>query len=202
MNVPSRLRAEYFLKEAASHNPGPWVSHARNVAQAAEIIARATQALDVEAAYVMGLLHDIGRQEDSSGMRHILEGYRFLHQQGYEDAARICLTHSFPIKDPHAGADDWDGQEQEFQFIQDYLQSIDYNHYDYLIQLCDAVCLPEGFCLLEKRMVDVVLRHGFNEYTLPRWNAFFAVQRKIEKLIDESVYRLLPGVIETTFGWQ
>ncbi len=201
MDVPSRLLAERLLEEAAHNNPGPWVNHARHVAQAAEIIARASRELDVEAAYVMGLLHDIGRQEGPSGMHHILDGYHFLHQRGYEDAARICLTHSFPIKDPHAGADDWDGKEQEFQFILDYLKSIDYNHYDYLIQLCDAVCLPEGFCLLEKRMVDVVLRHGFNEYTLQRWNAFFAVQRKIEKLIDESVYRLLPGVIDTTFGW-
>jgi len=201
MKVPSRSQAEIFLEHAARQNPGSWIDHVRNVAQAAEIIARATLELDADAAYVMGLLHDIGKQDNMSGMQHILDGYRFLHQEGFDDAARICLTHSFPFKDPHAGAEDWDGREQEFSFIQNYLQSIEYDHYDYLIQLCDALCLPEGFCLLEKRMVDVVLRHGFNEYTLKRWNAFFLVQRKIEKLIDESVYRLLPGVIDTTFSW-
>jgi hypothetical protein len=61
------------------------------------------------------------------------------------------------------------------------------------------VCLPDGFCLMEKRLLDVVLRYGFNEYTLPKWKAFFEIKAAFEREIGASIYDLLPGVVETTF---
>ena len=35
-----------------------------------------------------------------------------------------------------------------------------------LIQLCDGLALPNGFCLLEKRLLDVSMRYGCNEHTV------------------------------------
>lgn len=70
-----------------------------------------------------------------------------------------------------------------------------------LIQLCDALALPGGFCLIEKRLVDVALRHGTNPYTIPKWKAFLEIQREFEETIGGSIYALLPGVIENTFGF-
>ena len=92
--MPTRARAEEMLGEASALNPGPWVQHSRFAAQAAELIARAHPDLDADQAFVLGLLHDIGRRGGPSGLRHSLDGYRYLLVQGFPGAARICLTHS------------------------------------------------------------------------------------------------------------
>ena len=202
MHIPSRERAELYLLEAQSLNPGPWVDHSRRVAEAAGYIAGAHPHLDAESAYILGLLHDIGRRSGVTDMRHVLDGYRFLLAEGYPDAARACLTHSFPVKTPFAGAGKWDCSPEEIQFIQKSLEEIEYNRYDELIMLCDCLALPTGFCLIEKRLVDVALRHGFNDYTLEKWRAFFAIRDRFEAEIGGSIYSLLPGVMVQTFGFE
>lgn len=199
--VPGRQTAEALLAESATLNPGPWVAHSRNVALGAQLIATHHPQLDPEQAYVVGLLHDIGRRFGASGMRHVLDGYQFLMEQGYAGAARVCLTHSYPIQDDPHGASPWDGEMQEWQFVADYLASIQYDEYDRLIQLCDSLALPSGFCLLEKRLVDVTMRYGCNSQTLKRWQAFLEIKAHFERVINGSIYRLLPGVVETTFDW-
>ena len=70
MRIPDRYQAELWLQEAGELNPGPWVAHSRYVAEAARNIAARLPTLDVEAAYVLGLLHDIGRRAGVTGMRH------------------------------------------------------------------------------------------------------------------------------------
>lgn len=198
--IPTRARAEALLAQAAAHNPGPWVAHSRYVALAAEAIARRHPQLDSESAYIVGLLHDLGRQEGRTNMRHVLDGYHALRALGYNDAARIALTHSFVIQDVHAHAGIWDCSEAELIFVTETLAALTYTEYDRLIQLCDALAMAEGICLLEKRLMDVALRHGINAYTLPRWQSIFALQAHFEEVAGCSLYRLLPGVVETTFG--
>lgn len=204
MKIPSLGEARSMLTDAEKRNPGPWIQHSISVAKAAEAIAAHSPTLDPEIAFIFGIIHDIGRREGLTDMRHILDGYNFLAKQGFEDAARICLTHSFPIKDIHAveGQDEgqWDCSNLEFEFIQDYLARIEYNEYDKLIQLCDALALPAGYCLMEKRFVDVAFRHGTNEYTLLRWKAYLQLKNDFEKGLGTSLYNFLPGVVENTFG--
>ncbi len=197
--IPTRAEAERLLAEAETLNPGPWAAHSRYVAQAAEQIAALHPALQAKPAYVLGLLHDIGRRVGVSDMRHVLDGYIYLNDLGYADAARICLTHSFPIQNVHAAGSQWDCSAQELQFASDSLAALEYTPYDRLIQLCDTLALPEGFCLMEKRMVDVALRHGLNEFTLLNWKARFELQKEFEQALGQSIYACLPGVIETTF---
>jgi len=143
------------------------------VAQAAEAIARRCAGLDHQMAYILGCLHDIGRRVGVTGMRHVIDGYRYLISLGFDETARICLTHSYPIKVAASGFGGWDGSEAELQFVQDYLDRIEYTPYDRLIQLCDSLALPNGFCLIEKRLIDVVMRYGFNQYAIPKWEAIF-----------------------------
>lgn len=202
MKLPSLEQAEGMLLEAEQLNPGPWVPHVRNVAIAAKCIAERHQGLNAENAYIMGLLHDIGRREGVSGMRHTIDGYIYLQDQSYDDAARICLTHSFPYKNPNASFGTWDCTKEEFEIVKNYLRTNEYDDYDRLIQLCDCLALPEGICLLEKRMIDVVMRYGFNEYTLAKWQAFIDIKEGFEKQIGKSIYSFLPSVIETTFGFK
>ena len=86
--VPTLSQAEAFLSEAHERNPGPWAMHSRHVALAARLIAERHPLLDPDVAEVVGLLHDIGRREGVTGMRHVLDGYNFL-------AARVrgCGSH-------------------------------------------------------------------------------------------------------------
>ncbi|MCP4360186.1 MAG: HD domain-containing protein [Chloroflexi bacterium] len=200
MKIPTLSETESFLAEAADLNPGPWVAHSRYVAEAARQIALHHPELEPEAAYILGCLHDIGRREGITGMRHIIDGYHFLAAQGYEDAARICLTHSFPAQDIREAFGKWDCTQEEYNFVADYLLGIQCTVYDKLFQLCDALALPDGCCLLEKRFIDVVLRYGFNDFTLDKWRATFAIKEQFEQEIGCSIYELLPNVVETTFN--
>lgn len=199
-SIPSRQQAQALLAESAALNPGPWEAHSRYVALGARLIASECAQLDPERAYIVGLLHDIGRRFGVTGMRHVLDGYQFLLGQGYAGAGRICMTHSYPIKDNPQGATQWDGSQQEWRLVQDYLASIQYDDYDLLIQLCDGLALPSGFCLLEKRLVDVTMRYGFRDQTIQRWQAFMEIKAYFERKINGPIYRLLPGVVENTFA--
>jgi HD superfamily phosphohydrolase YqeK len=80
MKLPGREQAEAFLAEGAQLNPGPWVQHSRLAAQAAEAIAAHHPELDPDNAYILGLLHDIGRREGVFKMRHAVDGYNFMCQ--------------------------------------------------------------------------------------------------------------------------
>jgi len=201
MQIPTQEQATNYLNEGAERNPGPWVAHSIQVAEAAQRIATAHLELDPENAYILGLLHDIGRREGIAGMRHVMDGYYFLTTEGYPDAARICLTHSYPEQDVNAGASPWDGSVGEQRFVSEYLAKIEYTPYDRLIQLCDAICLPSGPVLMEKRMVDVTMRYGPNAFTTKKWQAFFDIREDFEAVIGASIYSLLPGVVENTFGF-
>jgi hypothetical protein len=222
MLVPPARQAEAYLRAAAGRNPGPWVEHSRVAAGAARALGAGLPGVDPETAYVLGLLHDIGRGAGGPGVhpfpgrslrsldpgggpgvadvRHILDGYALLQRDGFADAARICLTHSFPIKDVDAFATAWECPAAERRFVQDFLQRTHYDRYDRLIQLCDALSLPGGCCLLEKRLVDVALRHGVNALTVAKWRAFLEIKEEREGLLGGSIYARLPGVVERTFG--
>lgn len=194
MLIPSLEQAKYLLEVASKRNPTPWVDHSRFVADAARSIAELDGKLDPTIAEILGLLHDIGRQEGVTDMRHALDGFRFLHDLGYQDAARICLTHSFPsddLKRTETAAGTWDCTEAERHFVDEYLASIEMTEYDRLIALCDALALPSGYCRLERRFVDVVMRRGFNPFTVPRWRAYFDLMEQFERRIDGSIYALL-----------
>jgi hypothetical protein len=200
MKIPTLDEAEGFLAEAETMNPGPWAQHSRNVALAARLVAECHPRLDPQDAYILGLLHDIGRRAGAYHIRHLFDGYHFLQELGYEDAAWICLTHSFPIADINVYNGNRDCSADEVDFLVDFLAKIEFNAYDRLITICDGIAPPEGFCLLEKRMVDVALRYGINQHTLLGWRARFQIQAELEDTVGCSIYRLLPGVVHGTFG--
>jgi hypothetical protein len=201
MSLPDRATAEALLDEAGSLNPGPWVSHSRYVASGARAIAEHLPGVDPEAAYIVGLLHDIGRRAGVTGMRHILDGYNDLAARGYDAAARVAMTHSFAYQNIGAIFGEWDVNDDELHFIEAYLADVVYDDYDRLIQLCDSLAMAQGFVLMEKRMLDVALRYGMTEHTVPKWRATFAIKDAFERTMGRSVYRLLPGVVDNTFDF-
>ena len=87
------------------------------------------------------------------------------------------------------------------RFIESTLARIEFDDYDRLILLCDSLAMADGFVLMEKRMLDVALRYGgVNEHTIAKWRETFRIKTSFEAVIGCSVYALLPGVVENTFG--
>jgi hypothetical protein len=200
--VPSLEEAKLILEEGERLYPGPWIEHSLNVGRAAALIGERDMDLDRDTAMVLGMLHDIGRRYGKTNMRHVIDGYKYLMDKGYPLAAQICMTHSFPYQRIDAIFGKWDCSDEEYKAAADFIHNVKYSDYDRLIQLCDALALPEGYCLMEKRMVDVALRHGVNDYTVPKWKETFNIQRHFEMKIGGSIYSVLPGVMENTFGTQ
>lgn len=201
MNIPTLVQAHELLDEAHSRNPGPWASHSRFVAEAARRIAERAGGMDWLAAEVLGLLHDIGRRAGVTGVRHVLDGYRYLSGLGYDDAARIAMTHSFPLLNIGEVFGEWDTTDDELRFVEAYLVSVQLDDYDRLIQLCDAIAMADGFVLMEKRMLDVALRYGTNAHTASKWRKKFEIKALFENRMGCSIYEVLPGVVENTFRW-
>lgn len=190
---PDRATAIAELDIAGSLNPGPWVDHVKNVANAAKIIAE-NVGLNGEKAYVLGLLHDIGRRTGIAQVRHIIDGYDYAMSKGWDEVAGICLTHSFPVKDVDADIGKKDITSEQYSFIKRYIDEIAYDDYDKLMILCDALADANGYCILEKRFVDTTRRYGIYPFTLDRWNKTYEYKADFESRIGKSVYALLPEI--------
>lgn len=149
-----------LLMDAQHDNPGPWALHSLSVAHCAEKIAQAC-GMDKEKAYVLGLLHDIGRKFGKRHLGHVSDGYSYMMELGYEEAARVCLSHSFHNQSVEDYVGNLDTSEAEEKLIREKLAQMDYDDYDRLVQLCDAIGGSEGVMDMEERMNDVEKRYGF-----------------------------------------
>ncbi len=192
--------ADRELELAVRLNPGPWEKHSISVAQNARLIAEKTGSMDCDRAYVSGLMHDIGRRAGIRGILHLFDGYDYMMGMGQEEIARICLTHSFPLKDVNTFFGKYDCTLEQKDFLQQFLESREYDDYDLLIQLCDAISLPNGACIMEKRLVDVALRHGLPDFTLDKWRAFMETKKHFDRLCGCNIYTLLPNVMDNSFA--
>ncbi len=191
--------AEQALEQASQSNPGRWVEHSRYVAMACQNIAARCKDLSADWAYLLGLLHDIGRYAGVSQEKHLIDGYRYCMERGWEKAAQICISHAFMIKDIETSIGQFDVSREDYLFMKQFLETAVYDDYDRLVQLCDALALPTGFCLLEKRFVDVTLRYGMHPATVRRWRKILELKEYFTEQAGCPIYELLPGVVENSF---
>lgn len=200
--IIEKRQAEKLLEEAERRNPGPWGEHSRTAARIAAAIAEKTPHLLPEEAYVRGLLHDIGRRFGGKGQRHIFDGARYLTELGYPALARISLTHSFPFGDMDSdsafGFENVNADERTQ--LENYLKRYPMDDYDRLIQLVDALALPEGPCLLEQRFVDVALRYGVYEKITDKWQGYIDLKAYFDRLTGGNIYRLMDGLSDNILG--
>ena len=195
MNYPSRDEAELLLKWAVSLNPGPWQQHSETAARAAQTIA-AHCGMDADRAWVLGLLHDIGRYEGVRGLHHVIAGYRLMQERGFDAVARICLNHSFPVPDYRCFNGKQDCTPDEIAFIDRELRAMEYDDYDRLIQLCDALATAEGVIPVEPRLLDVAIRHGVGERYQEKWRGFLAIKKDFDRKCGCNIYSLFRDEIE------
>lgn len=186
-NFPEREEAERLLREAEGCNPGPWGGHSRVAARCAERIANAA-GMEPEKAYVLGLLHDIGRKFGIKHLAHVYDGYRYMMELGYDAAARICLTHSFcrPTLEVYIGR--FDIPEEQQEELQRLLNALEFDDYDRLIQLCDCLAGVEGVVDMEERMLDVKRRYGF--YRQDKWDTNMELKRYFEEKCGRDIYEV------------
>ena len=185
---PGREEAQRLLTEAECCNPGPWGEHSRNVAHCAERIAAAV-GMNVEKAYVLGLLHDIGRKFGIYHMPHVYNGYHYMMELGYPDAARICLTHSFSTPDLRTYIGKFDVTEAQLAEMKGLLAGMVYDDYDRLIQLCDALAMAEGVVNIETRMLDVKTRYG--HYPQEKWDNNLRLKAYFEARAGRDIYEIV-----------
>ena len=182
---PDKETAEELLREAESCNPGPWGDHSRTAAHCAERIAFFS-GMDPEKAYVLGLMHDIGRKFGKRHLGHVSDGYSYMMSLGYDEAAKVCLTHSFNEKliDKYIGK--FDTTEEETALIRTKLEETELDDYDRLIQLCDAISGAEGVMDIIDRMSDVKRRYG--AYDPDKWNANLELKAYFEAKMGKDLY--------------
>ena len=142
--------------------------------------------MDAEKAYVLGLLHDIGRKFGVRHLGHVSDGYRFMMSLGYDEAARICLTHSFNNHKLDEYIGKFDVSDEEMEMIKSELARTVYDDYDRLIQLCDSLAGAEGVLDIEDRMNDVKKRYGF--YSQDKWDSNMRLKRYFEKKMEKDIY--------------
>ena len=187
--IPNRKKAEELLKQAESCNPGPWGDHSRIVAYCAERIAENCSDLDPDKAYVLGLLHDIGRKFGVRHLGHVFDGYVYMMSLGYDEVARVCLTHSFNNQTMKEYIGKFDISDEEAAQLSDALAAAVFDEYDRLIQLCDALAGSEGVLRIEERMEDVRKRYGF--YPQAKWDSNIRLKEHFERKTGKDVYSLV-----------
>lgn len=187
--LPTRDKAEELLREAEKCNPGPWGNHSRVAAHCAERIAMECDDLDSDKAYILGLLHDIGRKFGVRHMGHVSDGYTYMMSLGYDEAAQICLTHSFNNQTTDEYIGKFDTTDEELKMIQDELKAAVMDDYDRLIQLCDAIAGAECVLNMEERMEDVRRRYG--TYPQNKWNSNLALKKYFEEKMGKDIYAVV-----------
>lgn len=184
--LPTREDAEKILAEAELLNPGAWGNHSRVAAHCAETIALGCDDMDADKAYILGLLHDIGRRFGTRHLGHVADGYSYMLSLGYDEVAKICLTHSFNTHtiDDYIGK--FDTTDAELHMIQTELGNVVFDEYDGLIQLCDALAGVSGTMDIEERMEDVRRRYG--SYPQAKWERNLALKRYFEAKAGNDIY--------------
>lgn len=194
--LPTKEQALEELRIAGEMNPGPWVKHSENVGIAARNIAEKIPGMDPDKAYIVGLLHDIGRREGIVDIpTHVYEGYKYCMSRGWDEAARVCMTHSYRLMKEEFDYEPTSDMEKE---IKKFICSTEADDYDKLIQLCDSLAVDYGFVILEKRFVDVTRRYGIMEGYIKGWDVSFAIKEAFEEKMGCSIYDVLPDIGRTT----
>ena len=102
---------------------------------------------------------------------------------------KICLTHSFGVQDINVYIGKFDILEEEQKQLERELNSVEYDDYDRLIQLCDALGSAEGVVNIEERMEDVKKRYG--SYPQTKWDKNIELKKYFDKLAGRDIYGIV-----------
>ena len=143
--LPTREEAEKLVIDAEQCNPGPWGDHSRVAALCAEKIAALCEDMDAEKAYILGLLHDIGKlfvegikNENSlevlvsEGMKqHVIKGYNLLKEYGLPEPVCNAVLEHHENNDgsgyPRGISNDWILRAAQILSVCNYFDNLAFN---------------------------------------------------------------------------
>lgn len=184
-------QAEDWLEESRKHtdNHG-WINHSIYVGNTACVIAEHL-GLDAEKAKVLGYIHDIGKSVGEI-KSHVMNGYRYLKELGYdEEYANISLVHSYLNNDINCTAG---GYPTDIPFRTEFIKNHEYTIYEKIICLCDLLCTSEGVTILEKRLIDVMLRRGAHGNTVYHIEQAKKLKQEIDEMLGINLYQLFSDI--------
>ena len=147
-------------------NTSSWIKHSLNVGLATTNLANDLQDTESKTAFVLGILHDIGKKFKTD-MQHTIFGYEYLVNKGYENEARICLTHSqihgkqcannepaVPRWSCQNGISTWDNSI-ETDDLTKLLNQATYNSYDNILTIADIMATESAILPIYDRLQDI-----------------------------------------------
>ena len=176
-----------------------WIAHSICVGNTAGIIAKSLN-LDEDYAKTLGYIHDIGKRLGWNSYEgvipHAINGYNYLKSLGYDDKyAGICIKHSFLNNDINCLANDrdyTDSTNEKYDFIKEYILK-EYTIYEKIINLCDLMCTTK-LQTLEKRLIDLLLRHGVYKNTHYHLIEACKLKENFDNLLGYNLYDLFPQI--------
>lgn len=163
-----------------------YVTHCRYVGDLAGMIAEEL-GLDSQFATVLGYLHDIGRKTEPDN--HIYAGYEYLKNNGFDEYAFICLTHSFLNNDIKCICGCFlEPESRGYDEVKAFVEKHNYTMYDKIIQTCDLLCLHTGGTTLEQRIEDIESRKGTHHKSQYHKDTATAQKAEIEAMLGHSIY--------------
>ncbi len=109
---------------------------------------------------------------------------------GYDEVAKICLTHPFNNQTTKEYIGKFDVSDEELNLIKNTLAKVDMSDYDRLIQLCDSLAGSEGVLDIEERMGDVKQRYGY--YPQEKWDSNIRLKKYFEEKAGKDIYEIHP----------
>ena len=189
-----------LLTEAEKLNPGRWIEHSKRVGEAAQRIAKKLN-IDSDKAKAMGYIHDIGKRSGER-VHHVINGYKYMTELGYDEYAVICLTHSYLNNDINCTAGGVPNSDSEgYEFRKEFIKNHEYTIYDKIINLCDLMCTNK-FMILEQRLIEIMTRRGVDTNTVYHITEAIKLKEELEEKMECSVYSLFPEIIDDLENWK
>lgn len=137
--------------------------HYQNVGFIASKIAEHA-GLDVQKAYILGLLHDYGEyvEKTVSNTFHGTAGYDEMMAKGFEEVARTCLSHSFFSAD-FTPKDFPAYNAEQISRASILLQRQGFDDYDLLIHLSDLMAPYQKIDTIENRINMIKQKYHLTE---------------------------------------
>lgn len=150
-------------------NTSHWLGHCMWESRLTGRLAKILE-LDVKKATKYGLLHDYGRKF-THDMNHIVRGYEALNEQGWNDEAISCLTHSFL----GGGRCSWNAAPEDGFWVDDngvahckenaekdhvtvFLNHYQYDDYDIILNIADLMATESRIVSPSERIADIATR--------------------------------------------
>lgn len=204
MKLTSNEARKLLEKERINFENHRWVNHSICVGDTAGRIAEALQEkdidVDIDKTITLGYIHDIGKRFNEQGgvFPHAINGYNYIKELGYdEEYAGICIKHSFLNNDIDCISNDRDETDKSnpnYNFFKEYIKS-EYSIEEKIINLCDLMCTTMTLTV-EKRMIDLLLRHGVFAKTYYHIEETIKLKEYFDNLLGYNLYDLFPEIKE------